>query len=164
MQAQFSSLFARLNHRVGANMLRRKVLLKHSPAGTRIKTMQTCLWCLTRPPERTLRCGHSVCEECLEVYYTPGTSVYAYEVDRCLVCGFSTATTLRVKPPTVMPSLLGFDGGGIRGIVALILTKRLQDILDVPHPLWQFFHSVVGTSVGKFDPCPPLNPNLRLVI
>lgn len=159
---QFASLFARLNRRNASNTLRRKVLLKHSPAGTRIKTTKTCLWCLTRAPERSLRCGHSICEECLDVYYPPGTSVYAYEVDRCLVCGFSTSTTLRVKPPTVMPSLLGFDGGGIRGIVALILTKRLQDILDVPYPLWQFFHSVIGTSVGKLSLLLPAGPPTEL--
>lgn len=144
----FASLFACLNHRSASNALRRKVLLKHSLVGMRLKTTKTCLWCLTCPPERTLRCGHSLCEECLDMYYTPGASLYAYEVDRCLVCGFSTGVTLRVKPPTVMPALLGFDGGGVRGMYALILTKRLQDMLDVPHPLWQFFHSVIGTSVG----------------
>lgn len=54
----------------------------------------------------------------------------------------------KVKGPTVMPSLLGFDGGGVRGIVALVLARRLQDALDVPHSFWEFFHSVVGTSVG----------------
>lgn len=104
--------------------------------------------------ERTLYWGHGICEECLDGYYAPGYGVYTYEVDVCLVCGRHVAMAFEVKGPTVMPSLLGFDGGGVRGVVALMLARRLQDALDVPYPFWEFFHSVVGTSVGTVvEPC-----------
>lgn len=146
---QFVSFFDRLATICTPHNLRRQVFFKHQSAVARLKTTNTCLWCLIQAPQRTLRCGHSLCEECLDQYYAPGHGVYTYVVDLCLVCGLGAGTLLKVKPPTVMPSLLGFDGGGVRGIVALVLTKRLQDALDVPYALWEFFHSVVGTSVGR---------------
>ena len=156
---RFSFIFDRLATNHTAHDLRRRVLLEHKSSGAHLKTGTTCLWCLIQPSERTLRCGHSICEECLNQYYAPGRGVYTYIVDRCLVCGIDTAAVLKVKGPTVMPSLLGFDGGGVRGIITLILAKRLEDALDVPYPFWEFFHSVVGTSVGRVFTCPLLECN-----
>jgi len=130
---RFSFLFDGLATNHTTHNLRRQVLLKHKSSGAHLETKNLCLWCLIQPPERTLRCGHSVCEECLSQYYAPGHGTYTYVVDRCLVCGIDTAVVLKVKGPTVMPSLLGFDGGGVRGIIAIILAMRLEDVLDVPY-------------------------------
>lgn len=146
---KFCQLFRRLKLSVTPQDIRRKSLLKHKMVCNTLQTTQTCLWCLIRPAERALRCGHCLCEGCLEEYYSPGPSVYSYRVDCCLICGLNVNMVLKIKPPTAMPSILSIDGGGVRGIAGLVLMKRVQEALDVPWPLWRFFDIVVGTSVGE---------------
>jgi predicted patatin/cPLA2 family phospholipase len=51
-----------------------------------------------------------------------------------------------LTPPTVDPNILAIDGGGIRGIVALILLKRLQSALG--SDVRDYFEYIAGTSVG----------------
>ena len=51
-----------------------------------------------------------------------------------------------LKPPTVEPNYLSFDGGGIRGIVALTLLQQLQKSLSID--VRQFFDYYSGSSAG----------------
>jgi len=54
----------------------------------------------------------------------------------------------------VEPNLAAIDGGGVRGLVALVLLKRLQVALDTGHHIREFFDYFIGTSAGM---CPWLN-------
>jgi len=56
-----------------------------------------------------------------------------------------------LKPITVEPNVAAVDGGGVRGIIALVLLKRLQDTLDSGHPLRDYFDYFAGTSAGRFS-------------
>ncbi|KIW24829.1 uncharacterized protein PV07_10519 [Cladophialophora immunda] len=51
-------------------------------------------------------------------------------------------------PPTVEPNIAAIDGGGVRGLVALVLLKRLQAALDTGHHIREYFDYFIGTSAG----------------
>lgn len=55
----------------------------------------------------------------------PRNGIYTYIMDRYLIYGLNVGAVLKVKGPTVIPSLLYVDGGGVRGVAILTLMKRL---------------------------------------
>ena len=95
-----------------------------------------------------LLCGHSLCEECIRNYYPPDIGPYTYCVGICEFCGIDALSVFSCKPVTVEPNIAAIDGGGVRGVVALVLLKRLQAALDTGQPIWEYFDSFIGTSVG----------------
>lgn len=97
-----------------------------------------------------LHSGHGLCDSCVTESHTSVEGVYSYTLTACPICGHRLQTTIRIKPWTVEPNVLAVDGGGIKGIVALVLLKRLAAALgsDVD----QYFEYVAGTSAGEFFP------------
>jgi patatin-like phospholipase/acyl hydrolase len=51
-------------------------------------------------------------------------------------------------PPTKHPSLLLFDGGGVRGVITLGFMLALEKSLGLKYPVQEHFDLVVGTSAG----------------
>jgi calcium-independent phospholipase A2-gamma len=49
----------------------------------------------------------------------------------------------------VEPNIAAIDGGGVRGLVALVLLKRLQAALGGGDPIREYFDYFIGTSVGQ---------------
>jgi len=125
IQERFLALFQQLGPETSAIALRWKILTAHQPQWRALKSTTRCFLCLCRPSERMLPCGHSVCEECIEDYYTPSIGVYRYAVGPCPFCGVDTMRVFTLKPITVEPNVAAINGGGVRGIVALVLLKRL---------------------------------------
>jgi patatin-like phospholipase/acyl hydrolase len=54
-----------------------------------------------------------------------------------------------VHPPTAGAGILCIDGGGTRGIVPLVLMKRIHDRIGLPIPLQRFVKVAFGVSIGK---------------
>ena len=106
----------------------------------------TCLACLRRSPEHVLRCGHSMCSTCVEIF---GEGSYdaerEYIVKRCLLCGGAELLTVRLKPPTAAMRVLSVDGGDTRGIIPLKTLLLMQERLGPELPLHELFYLAVGT-------------------
>lgn len=66
------------------------------------------------------------------------------------MCGHHQQTIIHIKPWTVEPNVLAIDGGGIKGIVALVLLQRLAAALG--SKVDQYFDYVAGTSAGESFP------------
>ena len=98
-----------------------------------------------------LPCGHSLCEECIQAYYPRSSGVYTYSVGICDFCGIDAQSLLSTLPVTVEPNLAAIDGGGVRGVVALVLLQRLQAALDTEQQVRDYFDYFIGTSAGKSD-------------
>lgn len=158
VQARFVELFDLLKFESSAIEVRRKILRQHRPHWRQLKSTTQCFLCMTRPTERMMPCGHSACEECIHDYYPPGTAPYTYHVGECEFCGVDALTTLYCKPITVQPNVAAIDGGGVRGVVALVLLKRLQAALGTHQPISDYFDYFIGTSAGRVIQCGKIFP------
>jgi predicted patatin/cPLA2 family phospholipase len=67
-------------------------------------------------------------------------------MELCQICETRASIEVVLTPPTVDPNILTIDGGGIRGIVALVLLKRLQTALG--SDVRDYFEYIAGTSAG----------------
>jgi hypothetical protein len=119
-----------------------------------LKTMvsnNTCLCCLRRRPQYQLPCGHILCDICVVLFGEDDPKdPYMHRIPSCFLCGEDTGKSITVKihPPTAGVGVLCIDGGGTRGIVPLVLMKRIQDCIDLPIPLQRFVKVAFGVSIG----------------
>ncbi|KAK9604833.1 hypothetical protein V6Z93_002782 [Aspergillus fumigatus] len=54
-----------------------------------------------------------------------------------------------VLPPTMNPTILAIDGGGVRGVIPLEFLVLMQEHLGPSCPLQDLVELAVGTSSGK---------------
>jgi hypothetical protein len=107
--------------------------------------------CLLRRPEYGLPCGHAFCEVDIRRFGRE-TCDNTFAVDSCFLCrSRMTAVKFRLKPRTKGVSILGIDGGGVRGIIPLQLLRLLELKLE-PYlpgfPIQNHFDLTAGTSSG----------------
>ncbi|KAI9039861.1 patatin-like phospholipase family protein [Aspergillus affinis] len=114
-------------------------------------TNQTCLICLTRPPQHTLNCGHAYCDICVVAYSKPleGTE-YKYLLSHCVLCRSDCNNLVRILPPTACVRAVTVDGGGVRGFIPLQFLKYMQYQLGQECPIQELFDIAFGTSSGGF--------------
>jgi hypothetical protein len=151
IKAQFLILSKELRSENAAILLRRRILTSNQSQWRCLQSTTTCFTCLFRFSERRLPCGHSICEECIDLHYPRSRGAYTYSIGPCLLCGVDAKITMALKPVTVEPNVAAIDGGGVRGIIALVLLKRLQAALDSGHHLRDYFDYFAGTSAGTFS-------------
>ena len=109
----------------------------------------TCLCCLRSSPDHALPCGHSLCDNCVQMYgHGMVAFEYHYSLAQCVMCHSVSNALARIKPPTCGVRILSIDGGGTRGAVPLEYLKLLQQFLSPEVFLQDFFDVVMGTSSG----------------
>lgn len=149
VEREFKDLFSRLSETTSAAHLRRGILASRRDQWCVLVTSTTCLFCLRRPPEQVLPCGHSLCDVCVRILGAASRKVpWWFELDHCPVCQNSCSLTVRLLPPTKRPNILVLDGGGVRGIVTLKFLQDLEQRWGSPG-LSQIFDLAVGTSAGE---------------
>jgi hypothetical protein len=98
----------------------------------------TCFGCLFGRPEYRLPCGHLLCMDCMrdfdgseEHMAYPGLVVHY----NCPFCRDNARSRwpvkARLQPHLGGLRILSLDGGGVRGIVELIVLKRLEDAIGL---------------------------------
>ncbi|KAK3349748.1 acyl transferase/acyl hydrolase/lysophospholipase [Lasiosphaeria hispida] len=118
------------------------------------KNATVCYGCFFGRPEYRLPCDHVICAECVEDFDgTPESDRYpgVFVHDSCAACtatGDAWPYRIRVKPSLAGVRVLSLDGGGVRGIVQLVVLKRLEEQTGLGIPLGRFFDLMVGTSAG----------------
>ena len=114
----------------------------------KLKSNDTCLVCLGRPPELVLSCGHATCIICFQRFgeLVPGHHS-RYTIPRCTLCG-TGAVTKDIRPPTAGVRVLSIDGGGVRGVAPLEYLSVIQSILNNSCKVQDLFDLAVGTSSG----------------
>jgi len=114
-----------------------------------LRSNSTCLLCIRRSPEHILACGHSICDQCVQIYGRLSlTAEEEYIVPDCILCGASKDLTVQLKPPTAAPRVVSIDGGGPRGIIPLENLDILQRVLGPNLPLCHMIDLAVGCSSG----------------
>ncbi|KAF2818135.1 FabD/lysophospholipase-like protein [Ophiobolus disseminans] len=126
-------------------------LARFQPWWPGIQSSSTCLCCLRRRPQYGLPCGHCICENCILVFADRSDDdPWTLKVRQCFLCGHAppVPVAVRVHPPTAGAGVMCIDGGGARGISALVLMKRIQDRIGLPIPLQRFVKVAFGVSIG----------------
>jgi hypothetical protein len=102
-------------------------------------------------PEEVLKCGHSICEVCLQIFASDNPSgFHTFHIENCPICGEDENRSFRLVPPNAGIRLLSLDGGGVRGVISIVFLRHLHRRLqDFDCPLGEFFDLVCGTSAGK---------------
>ena len=121
-----------------------------------IKSNRTCFACLYQAPDHFLRCGHSLCPDCIVEFGMPSSRIEScWVVVRCPLCQLSWdyhQPVFRLKPKCAGVRVLTLDGGGIRGIIELAIleqvTKKLKGVYGVDVPIRDLFDLIIGTSTG----------------
>jgi hypothetical protein len=120
---------------------------------TRIYSNRTCLYCLCRPPEHIMTCGHAICDPCVKIF---GTNVlgleYYFSLSSCILCARPSNLKAQILPPTASPRILSIDGGGICGVVPLEFLQLLQKEVGPDIPIQDLFDEAFGTSSGEALP------------
>ena len=117
----------------------------------RLRSDDTCLVCLRRPPENNLPCGHAVCENCVRVFGEPDENDrWALSIRRCFLCYMVLQDVMvKVKPDTAGVNVLTIDGGGVKGVVPLPFLQILQDRIGLQIPVQDNFDVGFGASSGR---------------
>jgi hypothetical protein len=75
---------------------------------------QTCFCCLNSLPEHTLRCGHIICQNCLENFSKHSSCGNFFCMSTCPLCKkadpWEPEWKTKVKPPTAGLRILSLDG------------------------------------------------------
>lgn len=150
IENHFVTLFDRLLKGGSSVGLREEQLKSQSGQLCRIRSNRICLYCLFEAAQHTLSCGHTLCDRCVHVFGTPITGFdYRFEVKGCLYCLYQRPLIADILPPTMSPSILAIDGGGVKGVIPLeflvlvqehLATCAIQDVVDL----------AIGTSSGAY--------------
>lgn len=125
---------------------------RYSDQWRKIQSDSTCLTCLRRTPQYKLQCGHSVCHTCVKNFGDLNSDdPWILENWECFLCNtlFSEAAMIKDHPLTAGAGVLCIDGGGIRGIVPLMMLKRIQERIGLPIPFQTFIKVAFGISSGE---------------
>lgn len=68
----------------------------------------------------------------------------------CLLCLSREELVIEVLPPTMNPSVLAIDGGGVRAAIPLEHLILIQESLGSNCPLRNLVDLTVGTSSGDY--------------
>jgi hypothetical protein len=132
--------------------LRRKQLESQSGRLSCLRSNLICLFCLLHTTQHVLDCGHTLCDRCAQVYGEPVAGLeYQFKVTGCLYCLYRKPLIVDVLPPTMSPSILALDGGGVRGVIPLEYLLLMQEHLQ-PSTIHDVVDLAIGTSSGESKP------------
>ncbi|OQE66362.1 hypothetical protein PENNAL_c0188G01118 [Penicillium nalgiovense] len=93
-------------------------------------------------------CGHTVCDRCAQVFGSPTPGLeYQFTIKGCLYCLYQRPLVVDVLPPTMSPTILAIDGGGVRGVIPLEFLLLVQEHLR-PCAIQDVVDLALGTSSG----------------
>jgi hypothetical protein len=128
----------------------RRAIIARNRHYSAVKSNRLCLYCLIRPAQHVTVCDHPFCDLCAQIFGDPAASVeYRFTVERCLYCETEITLTVDVLPPSMDPSVLAIDGGGVRGVIPLEFLILVQEYLGNAGRLQDYVDLVVGSSAGQ---------------
>ncbi|OQE10096.1 hypothetical protein PENFLA_c094G09948 [Penicillium flavigenum] len=149
VEFHFSRLYKRFSENaVSSANLRKEELKSFSGQLCRMRSNRICLVCLLRSGQHVLACGHTVCDRCAQVFGSPTPGLeYQFTIKGCLYCLYQRPLVVDVLPPTMSPTILAIDGGGVRGVIPLEFLLLVQEHLR-PCAIQDVVDLALGTSSG----------------
>lgn len=130
---------------------RRELLMSRSGHFCVLKSNRTCLYCLVRAAQHPTVCGHPPCDICAQRFGAPAVDVeYRFTISQCCHCLSRVPCAIDILPPTMNPTALAIDGGGVRGVIPLEFLGLLQEQLGPKCRLQDLVDLAIGTSSGRY--------------
>ena len=150
MQTHFVTLFFRyLKEEHPSTKLREEQLAAQSSQLCRIYSHQICLYCIFRAAQHVLSCGHTICDRCAHIFGEPVPGFeYRFRLKGCLYCLYQRPLVVDVLPPTISPSILAVDGGGVQGVIPLEFLLLVREHLS-PCTIQEVVDLGLGTSSSR---------------
>ncbi|PWY96029.1 patatin-like phospholipase [Aspergillus sclerotioniger CBS 115572] len=127
--------------------LRKQELLSYRGRLCRLRSTRICLYCLLHTAQHSLSCGHTICDICAQVFGRPATDAdYQFTITECLYCLYKSPLVVDVLPPTMNPTILAIDGGGVRGVIPLEFLILVQEKLGPSCSIHELIDLGIGTS------------------
>ncbi|UDD63787.1 hypothetical protein AFCA_011046 [Aspergillus flavus] len=128
---------------------RRQHLLSTNHELCRVQSDKICLYCLVRTAQHSQVCCHTICDLCPQLFGNAAPDAeYRFSMVGCLLCNSRAVTTIDVLPPTMNPTVLAIDGGGVRGGIPLEYLLLIQESLGPECKLADLVDLAVGSSSG----------------
>jgi hypothetical protein len=132
---------------------RKENILSLSHELSRVQSNQFCLYCLARPAQHSMACHHALCDLCPQLFGAPAShEEYRFSMSTCLLCHSRATLVIDVLPPTMNPTILAIDGGGVRGGIPLEYLLLIQESLGRDCRIHDLIDLSVGSSSGTFGP------------
>ncbi|KAJ5084790.1 hypothetical protein NUU61_009369 [Penicillium alfredii] len=149
VERHFSTFFDRLSQTERSSMhIREEQLMSQSGRLCRVRSNHICLYCLFRTAQHILACGHALCDRCAQIFGTPTTGLECqFTLKGCLCCLYQRPLIVDILPPSVSPTVLAIDGGGVRGVIPLEFLLLVQEHLR-PCAIQDVVDLTLGTSSG----------------
>lgn len=164
----FLGTSVRSNFLILANK-RRRLFEKHKvpSASTHIKLLQrfkavwaafyhssSCFVCLSQTADRGLTCGHRLCDPCVILSGSAGSSnSWAYHVKECPLCKETNENLTPIRPPTAGNRVLKLSGRRKPGLIKFLEDMRRRTAYMAYHfKPHKFFDIVIGIDTGSFRP------------
>ncbi|GFF96240.1 hypothetical protein IFM53868_08435 [Aspergillus udagawae] len=129
--------------------LRQETLMSLCHELGQIKSQRICLYCLVRCAQHCQRCQHAICDTCAQLFGNPAADAeYRFTLSMCLLCLSQEELVVDVLPPTMYPTILAVDGGGVRGVIPLEYLILIQERLGRECKLRDLVDLAVGPSSG----------------
>ncbi|THC91223.1 hypothetical protein EYZ11_009303 [Aspergillus tanneri] len=130
---------------------RRDQLLAMSHELGKVQSAKICLYCLVRTAQHSQACHHALCDQCAQIFGYPAPDVeYQFTVSTCLICLSGGTMVVDVLPPTMNPTILAIDGGGVRGSIPLEYLLLIQESLGPQCKIQDLVDLSIGSSSGRF--------------
>jgi hypothetical protein len=135
--------------------LRQETLMSLCHELGQIKSQRICLYCLVRCAQHCQRCHHAICDTCAQLFGNPAADAeYRFTLSMCLLCLSQEELVVDVLPPTMYPTILAVDGGGVRGVIPLEYLILIQERLGRECKLRDLVDLAVGPSSGTLASLP----------
>ncbi|THC94529.1 hypothetical protein EYZ11_006011 [Aspergillus tanneri] len=117
----------------------------------KVQSAKICLYCLVRTAQHPQSCHHALCDQCAQIFgYPAHDAEYQFTVSTCLICLSGGTMVIDVLPPTMNPTILAIDGGGVRGGIPLEYLLLIQESLGPQCKIQELVDLSVGSSSGRF--------------
>ncbi|KAL4893422.1 acyl transferase/acyl hydrolase/lysophospholipase [Aspergillus ambiguus] len=128
---------------------RHQRLISMSSELGRVQSDIICLYCLVRSAQHSQACHHAICDHCAQLFGRPAADAeYRFTLPMCFLCLSSGTLVIDVLPPTMNPTVLAIDGGGVRGGIPLEYLIMIQEHLGPDCRIQDLADLSVGSSSG----------------
>ena len=126
---------------------RQDQLLAMSHELGRVQSDRICLYCLVRSAQHSQACHHALCDQCAQTFgQAAADAEHQFTISMCLLCLSRAILVIDVLPPTMNPTILAIDGGGVRGGIPLEYLLLIQEYLGPQCRILDLIDLSVGSS------------------